>query len=62
MRNTLVLLLLVTALTACKTSSVPLGVIEPKQELKIAFGSCNKHDLDNLFWDDILNLNPDIWI
>lgn len=28
----------------------------------IAFGSCNKHDADNILWDDVLNANPDVWI
>ncbi|MCL6265371.1 alkaline phosphatase D family protein [Flagellimonas myxillae] len=29
---------------------------------RIAFGSCNKQDLDNLYWDDILKLDPQVWI
>ena len=28
----------------------------------IAFGSCNKTDEPNVFWDDILACNPDIWL
>jgi len=28
----------------------------------IAFGSCNKTDLPNLLWDDILNSHPDVFI
>lgn len=28
----------------------------------IVFGSCNKHDEENVFWDDILNENPDVFI
>jgi len=31
-------------------------------DFTIAFGSCNKHTLDNLLWDDVLNANPDVWI
>lgn len=30
--------------------------------LNIAFGSCNKHDLENRLWDDILERQPDLWI
>ncbi|MGB5316336.1 MAG: alkaline phosphatase D family protein [Robiginitalea sp.] len=30
--------------------------------LKIAFGSCNDTDRGNLLWDDILALEPDLWI
>ncbi len=28
----------------------------------LAFGSCNKHDKPNRYWDDILAQNPDVWI
>lgn len=28
----------------------------------IAFGSCNKHDAENPYWDDILDARPDVWI
>ena len=31
-------------------------------DFTIAFGSCNKADVPNLLWDDILSQNPDIWI
>ena len=34
----------------------------PKDAFLIAFGSCNKHELSNPFWDDILELEPDIFI
>ena len=30
--------------------------------LNIAFGSCNKQDLENHLWDDILGMQPDLWI
>ena len=33
-----------------------------EKAFQIAFGSCNKTDLVNRFWDDILALNPDLWI
>ena len=62
MRITIVILLFTLILTSCKTTNRTSTDIAPKKELKIAFGSCNKHDLDNLFWDDILDLNPDLWI
>ena len=29
---------------------------------RIAFGSCNRTDLPNLLWDDILATDPDLWI
>lgn len=28
----------------------------------IAFGSCNKHTLNNLLWDDITATNPNVWV
>ncbi|WP_343485835.1 alkaline phosphatase D family protein [Allomuricauda sp. d1] len=28
----------------------------------VTFGSCNKHDKKNVFWDDISDLNPDVFI
>ncbi|QJX45633.1 alkaline phosphatase family protein [Hymenobacter taeanensis] len=34
----------------------------PKQELRIAFGSCNRHDLPQPLWDDIARDQPNIWI
>ena len=33
-----------------------------KKDFVIAFGSCNRVDLPNLLWDDILNTKPDVWI
>lgn len=31
-------------------------------DFTIAFGSCNKLNIENLLWDDILATNPDVWI
>ena len=28
----------------------------------VAFGSCNKQEVENPFWDDILNEKPNVWI
>ncbi|MEP2237163.1 MAG: alkaline phosphatase D family protein [Maribacter sp.] len=28
----------------------------------LAFGSCNRVDLPNLLWDDVLNTKPDVWV
>lgn len=28
----------------------------------IAFGSCNKHNVKNTLWDDVLNQQPNVWI
>jgi len=31
-------------------------------DFKIAFGSCNKPEVENLFWKDILDFKPNVWI
>ncbi|MFM1878342.1 MAG: hypothetical protein RLZZ241_1208 [Bacteroidota bacterium] len=28
----------------------------------IAFGSCNRTELPNVLWDDVLQTNPDVWV
>ncbi len=33
-----------------------------QQDFTIAFGSCNKPSVENIFWDDVLELNPNLWI
>ncbi|TGE10540.1 alkaline phosphatase D family protein [Hymenobacter fodinae] len=33
-----------------------------KEELRIAFGSCNRHDLPQPLWDDIARDQPNVWI
>ena len=35
---------------------------EDTSSFVVAFGSCNKQDSENPFWDDILKENPDLWI
>ncbi len=56
-------------LIGCKSQekSITDQVATPKLEdsdskVLIAFGSCNKHDKQNVFWDDILLANPDVFI
>jgi len=31
-------------------------------DFSVAFGSCNKHNIPNLLWDDIQNAKPNVWI
>ncbi len=31
-------------------------------DFTIAFGSCNKQNVPNLLWDDVLNSKPNVWI
>lgn len=46
----------------CKSANTVDSPYKPVSEFTIAFGSCNKHTLKNELWDDILDVNPDIWI
>ena len=58
MRNSFIVLVLGTIFFGCKTSSTPSNT----SDILITFGSCNKHDSNNVFWDDILAQNPDAFI
>jgi len=33
-----------------------------ENHFRISFGSCNKHDLEQPLWDDIISQKPDAWI
>jgi len=46
----------------CKSTKVPAANSIEAPDFTIAFGSCNKHDLVNVLWDDVLDAEPDIWI
>ncbi|MDO6739116.1 alkaline phosphatase D family protein [Wenyingzhuangia sp. 2_MG-2023] len=35
---------------------------ETSSDFTITFGSCNKPSKENFLWDDVLKLNPDVWI
>jgi len=39
-----------------------VAVTEQKADFVLAFGSCNRTDLPNYLWDDILNSKPDVWV
>jgi alkaline phosphatase D len=45
---------------SCKTANVVKDSSVSK--VTIAFGSCNKSAIENVFWDDILSMNPDVFI
>ncbi len=51
-------------LLACKPALAPVPPDLPRTDTSfvIAFGSCNKTELENPFWDDIIALDPDLWI
>ncbi|GAB3236395.1 hypothetical protein GCM10027346_27050 [Hymenobacter seoulensis] len=52
---------LVAAATLLLTSP-PAAAQQTKKELRIAFGSCNRHDLPQPLWDDIAREKPNVWI
>ncbi len=47
---------------SCKSVEKPGTSSNTKANFTIAFGSCNKTDLPNILWDDVLKVKPDIWI
>lgn len=49
-------------LLSCSTNKkVTVNKLD-KIDFVLAFGSCNRTDLPNLLWDDILNTQPDVWV
>ncbi|NAS11387.1 alkaline phosphatase D family protein [Poritiphilus flavus] len=54
--------LLLLLISACTSNKKPAEETEVQWDVTIAFGSCNKHDLENQLWDDVLKAKPDLWI
>ncbi|TMU57697.1 alkaline phosphatase family protein [Flagellimonas algicola] len=55
------------ALITCKSKQESSPIQESAGEnsnpiFNIAFGSCNKQDMENPFWNDILEMDPHLWI
>lgn len=66
MKHSVVFLGMLLLLLGCRHEKTFLN-IKPRPsengfDFLIAFGSCNKQDLRNPFWDDILEENPNVWI
>lgn len=49
-------------LLACKGKKTAVATIDDQADFTIAFGSCNKHDLPNVLWDDVAAANPNVWV
>ncbi|MDT0606990.1 alkaline phosphatase D family protein [Croceitalea rosinachiae] len=67
MRNIFLLMLLFSLIVACRSKSSIVSdelknMATSENDFIITFGSCNKHDMENVFWDDILAQNPDAFI
>lgn len=62
MKKIVVLLICFVLIGACKTIKSNEADQGKEIDFTIAFGSCNKHTIDNLLWDDIANEEPDVWV
>lgn len=65
-----IIVLVALAVLSCKTNdkanenktSTQQSIKEQTADFVLTFGSCNKPSKTNVLWDDVLNLNPDVWI
>ncbi len=55
-------LILILLISSCKSGVSTRSESNPTSSFTIAFGSCNKLELPNALWDDVLAAKPDIWI
>ena len=67
MRYFIVLFSVVALFFGCKSTQTVTSAIDENTEksgtvFTVAFGSCNKQNEANPFWDDILKEHPDVWI
>ncbi|SIQ80651.1 alkaline phosphatase D [Maribacter ulvicola] len=46
----------------CSLNKKLIGDKTTNVNFVLAFGSCNRVDLPNLLWDDVLNAKPDVWV
>ncbi len=47
---------------SCGTSKKSTSEVSADSDYTIAFGSCNKQNVKNELWDDVLKQKPDLWI
>lgn len=63
MKKTLIPVLAVCLLTACRTPKSPTTAVEQQSSVStIAFGSCDDHKRPQVLWDDIVAQKPEVWI
>ena len=48
--------IIILLMFSCKSNEIP------SIDFTIAFGSCNRQNMDNKLWDDVLRNNPNIWV
>jgi alkaline phosphatase D len=46
----------------CTPSKAILGLRDGRSDFTLAFGSCNRSEQYNPLWDEVLALDPDLWI
>ena len=49
-------------LASCSSNKKQVDNKATNSDFVLAFGSCNRIDLPNLLWDDLLNTKPDVWV
>ncbi|MBT8180453.1 MAG: lipoprotein, partial [Eudoraea sp.] len=62
MNKSFLVLIALAFLAGCTAKKKSLKTTVPESEITIAFGSCNKLNLENHLWDDIKKSNPLLWI
>ncbi len=69
MQRVLIVIMLILPLTTCRMGqSSPVvdpgfeSIAQKPSDFRIAFGSCNKTNLPNRLWDDVIATTPDLWI
>ena len=62
MKHLFILSAVAILLISCKSTDKIENPFEAETHFTIAFGSCNRQDLNNLLWDDVRKTNPQIWI
>lgn len=54
--------ILLLLFNGCKSVAVSSAIQPIVSDFTLAFGSCNKSNLHNPLWDDIIASKPDVWI
>ncbi|NIJ43911.1 alkaline phosphatase D [Wenyingzhuangia heitensis] len=71
MKKNILVLLFAVSIVSCKStnnsknSSSENSIERPEtttSDFTLTFGSCNKSNKTNVLWDDVVSLNPDVWI
>jgi alkaline phosphatase D len=55
-------LFVLVSMVGCKSNSKTKSMNKNAKGFTLAFGSCNKHTIDNQLWDDIILSKPDVWV